>query len=209
MVQHRFRIRFCKTGELRLISHRDLVRALERMFRRAGLQLAMSEGFHPKPRMSFAVPLALGMAGLDEVLEVALVEWIEPERLLEALNAQAPDGISFHAAEHLPAESKKAQATSLRFEVPLPDEFIEPTRNRVARFLAADTWLVERPDRIVPVDLRPQVERLEVVEGMLTMQLAVVNEAAVRPRDLLAVLELSALDDHGLHLTRTAVELKP
>ena len=38
----------------------------------------MSEGFHPKPRMSFAAPLASGMAGLDEVLEVGLVEWIEP-----------------------------------------------------------------------------------------------------------------------------------
>ena len=169
----------------------------------------MSEGFHPKPRMSFAAPLALGMAGLDEVLEVGLVEWIEPERLLAALTAEAPEGLSFRTAEYLAAESKKAQAASLRFEVPLPAECVELARDRVAGFLAAPSWLIERPDREAPIDLRPLVERLEVVEGVLSMQLKVINEAGARPRDLLAALELSDLGDQGLHLTRTAVELKP
>ena len=56
MVRQRVRIRFRKQGDLRLIGHRDLVRCLERLFRRAGLPLGMSEGFHPKPRMSFPRP---------------------------------------------------------------------------------------------------------------------------------------------------------
>ncbi len=59
---------------MRLIGHRDLARAIERTFRRAGLRLGMSQGFHPKPRMSFPSALAVGIAGVDEVMEV---EWAE------------------------------------------------------------------------------------------------------------------------------------
>jgi uncharacterized protein (DUF2344 family) len=54
------------------------VRTLERLFRRAGLALKMSEGFHPKPRLSFPLPMAVGTTGLDEVREVIVrVIWDE------------------------------------------------------------------------------------------------------------------------------------
>ena len=63
-IRQRVRIRFRKSGDLRLIGHRDLVRAWERAFRRAALPLGMSEGFHPKPRMSIPAALGLGIEGL-------------------------------------------------------------------------------------------------------------------------------------------------
>jgi len=50
----KFRIRFRKVGDLRLLSHHDLMRTFERMLRRAGLPFRSTEGFHPKPRMVFA-----------------------------------------------------------------------------------------------------------------------------------------------------------
>ena len=73
-IRQRVRIHFQKVGDLRWISHRDLVRVFERIFRRAGLKLSMSEGFHPKARMSFPSALALGIAGQDEVMDVELAE---------------------------------------------------------------------------------------------------------------------------------------
>ena len=45
------------------------MRCLERLFRRAGLALSFSEGFHPKPRMTFPLALAVGIEGVDEVME--------------------------------------------------------------------------------------------------------------------------------------------
>ena len=62
MVRHRVRIRFRKQDDLRWIGHRDLMRCCERWFRRAGVALRRSEGFHPKPRMSFPSALAVGIA---------------------------------------------------------------------------------------------------------------------------------------------------
>ena len=80
----RLRIRFRKEGDLRWISHRDLVRTVERLCRRAELALRMSEGFHPKPKMSFPSALALGIEGRGEVMELELVEPVEPQQLLAA-----------------------------------------------------------------------------------------------------------------------------
>ena len=92
MVRQRVRMRFCKQGDLRLIGHRDLMRCLERLFRRAGLPLAMSQGFHPKPRMTFPSALALGIEGVDEVLELELTESPPAEELLQRLTPHAPPG---------------------------------------------------------------------------------------------------------------------
>ncbi len=44
------RLRFAKCGDLRLISHRDIMRCLERMLRRAGIPIAFTQGFNPGPR---------------------------------------------------------------------------------------------------------------------------------------------------------------
>jgi uncharacterized protein (DUF2344 family) len=109
MVRLRVRIRFSKQGDLRLIGHRDLMRCLERLFRRANLALGMSQGFHPKPRLTFPLALAVGIEGLDEVMELELAETITGEEVLQRLLAQAPAGLTFHSVEVLPEGCPKAQ----------------------------------------------------------------------------------------------------
>jgi len=63
-----YRIRFAKTGLLRWIGHRDLLRLWERILRRRELQPRMTTGFHRKGRISFPSALALGVEGLDKVV---------------------------------------------------------------------------------------------------------------------------------------------
>ena len=92
MVRPRVRIRFCKQGDLRLIGHRDLMRCLERLFRRAGLTLGMSEGFHPKPRMTLPLALAVGIEGDDEVMELELSETLPSRGAAAAAVAAGPAG---------------------------------------------------------------------------------------------------------------------
>ncbi len=74
----RVRLRFAKRGDLRLISHHDLMRCLERMLRRAALPVAHSRGFNPRPKATFALALALGIEGCREVLDLDLDEPMEP-----------------------------------------------------------------------------------------------------------------------------------
>ena len=63
-------MRSTRTGPASYLSHLDTARALQRTFARAGVVLALSEGFRPKPRFSLPLPLPVGAAGLDELCVV-------------------------------------------------------------------------------------------------------------------------------------------
>src|ERR1700704_1867488 len=88
----KFRARFRKAQDLRLVSHHDLMHVCERMFRRADLSIPVTQGFNPRPRMWFASAMALGIAGLNEVLEFELFEPISDSDIQSRLTAQAPPG---------------------------------------------------------------------------------------------------------------------
>ncbi len=55
------RFRFSVGGEVRFLSHLDLLRTMERALRRSGLPIAYSEGYSPpRPKMSFGFALPVG-----------------------------------------------------------------------------------------------------------------------------------------------------
>src|SRR5437016_2896972 len=85
----KYRVRFAKTHDLRLVSHHDLMHVCERLFRRADLSLPTTQGFNPRPRMWFASSLALGVAGLHEVLEFELIDPLSEDEVRQRLRAKA------------------------------------------------------------------------------------------------------------------------
>ena len=70
----RVRIRFSKFGKVRFTSHRDVARIWERSLRRAGVAMAYTEGFSPRPKLSFGLALSTGHESYGEYLDVALRE---------------------------------------------------------------------------------------------------------------------------------------
>ena len=122
MTKQRIRIRFRKEDDLRWIGHRDLLRAFERLFRRARLPLAMSEGFHPKPQMSFPSALAVGIRGLDEVMEVRLAQEMTAESVEDRLAAHVPAGLVLTDVSVVEPQQKKPQVVSMTYEMPIPQE---------------------------------------------------------------------------------------
>src|SRR5262245_50882994 len=106
MVRDKVRIRFKKTGDLRLVSHHDLMRCFERMLRRAELPFHSSEGFNPRPRLVFALSLALGLAGTDEVAELELDDELPTEEIHRRLSRQAPAGLEIVSVARIPVKSK-------------------------------------------------------------------------------------------------------
>jgi radical SAM-linked protein len=207
MVRLRVRIRFCKQDDLRLIGHRDLMRCFERLFRRASVALGMSQGFHPKPRMTFPLALAVGVEGADEVMELELAEVMSAEDLLARLNAQVPKGLVLRSVEILPPGAKKARVRSASYEAPIPPPLDCGLDERINRLLAQSTSMITRTHGRSTIDLRPMLEELLFSRGVLSMRLKIEQAGSVGPRDVLAVLELESLESHGVHLKRTAVEL--
>ena len=85
---------FEKTGTAVYISHLDLMRLFQRAFKRAGLPLTHSKGFNPRPSVSIALPLSLGVSSRCELLDFDLEgEKIPNEEILEKLNACLVEGV--------------------------------------------------------------------------------------------------------------------
>jgi radical SAM-linked protein len=89
----RLRIRYAKRGRLRFTSHRDFSRAFERALFRARVPMAYSSGFSPHPRISYAGASPTGAASEAEYLEIGLSRAVDPQALLEELDASLPDGL--------------------------------------------------------------------------------------------------------------------
>ncbi len=121
------------------------MRCLERLFRRAGLALGMSQGFHPKPRVTFPLALAVGIEGENEVMEVELAETLPAEELLRRLSQQASPGLVFRSLEVLPPGSRKARARSASYQLPVPPSCRRGLEDRIGRLWAARSWPCQRP----------------------------------------------------------------
>jgi radical SAM-linked protein len=207
MARQRVRIRFAKQGDLRLTSHRDLMRTWERLFRRAGVALAMTEGFHPKPKMMFPSALAVGIEGLDEILEIELAEQQELAELMEIVRAHSPAGLVIHGVEPLDI-GHKTRLRGMTFAVEVPAERQSDVAHTIERLLAQESFHVTREGRDEPLELRPLIEALALDDrGVLTMRLRVGADGSVRPREVLAALGLADVEALGNLVRRTAVEL--
>lgn len=205
--RQRLRVRFSKQGDLRWISHRDLARTMERMIRRAGLVLRMSEGFHPKPKLAFPSALAVGIASEAEVMELELACPADPGEVATRLNAQAPPGLTVRHVQAVPAGQSKARVRAMTYQFPVPGERRPQVEQAMAQLLARTTLCIQRDDRAAPVDMRADLESLAWRDDGVRFRIAASQRASLRPRDVLAALGLADLEQQGCFLTRSEVEL--
>ena len=208
-IRQRVRIHFQKVGDLRWISHRDLVRVFERIFRRAGLKLSMSEGFHPKARMSFPSALALGIAGQDEIMDVELADNEAADVIAQKLDALTPPGLIIHEVRKLDASEGKARVERLVYQFPVPESRRHEVAGRIDQFLSRLPYSIKREGRKEPIDVGDSLEQLLLEDGFVRVVLRTTPTAAVRPREILMLLGLDDLEAEGHWISRTAVELAP
>lgn len=88
------RLLFQKVGRAVWISHLDLMRLFQRAFKRAGLPLKHTQGFNPRPSVSIALPLSVGVASDCELLDFELDEMsVSCDEILQRLNSVLVDGV--------------------------------------------------------------------------------------------------------------------
>jgi radical SAM-linked protein len=207
MVRHKVRIRFRKAGDLRLVSHHDLLRCFERMLRRAGLPFQTTQGFNPRPRLVFALSLPLGVAGHDEVADLEFREETDPEEVRRRLAAQAPPGLDILSVTRTDARAAP-QVRSASYRVPLTAACHPDLPGRVAELLAArECWYERTRPHHRRLDLRPFLADLRLRPDALEMDLLVTPQGMARPEEILDVLGLGDLRTSGAVVERTRLEL--
>lgn len=78
--------KYKKTGNLKYISHLDVLRFIQRAVKRAGINAKYSEGFNPHMKTSFGFPLSLGTESMGEYFEIELNEKLSPLEFTERMN---------------------------------------------------------------------------------------------------------------------------
>ena len=92
------RLVFEKTGNAVWISHLDLMRLFQRAFKRAGLPLTHTQGFNPRPSVSIALPLSVGVESHCELLDFELDgEEVPYDEIRQRLNEVLVDGVKILA----------------------------------------------------------------------------------------------------------------
>lgn len=206
----RVRIRFSKVGKIRWTSHRDLARMWERAFRRVQLPLSYSEGFSPRPRVSFGLALPTGHESVAEFLDVDLTALDGPafdgtglSGLPARLSAALPIGVDATAAALLdpgtPSLQEDVVSCTWRW-IAVAGEGAQAVTagemsERVERVLAASSLEVTRNRKGSEViqDIRPGILDLEVekdrtAEGVVLVAELAATPRVVRPADVLAAL---------------------
>jgi radical SAM-linked protein len=188
------------------------MRCLERILRRARIPVASTQGFNPRPKITFALALGLGIESRSEVVDIELFEPLESSELLLKLKQVTPPGFEWLDARPLPVGAKPPHARTVEYSIPVLDERRPTARSNLQSLLASTSWPFtrRRPNRESTFDLRPELVAAELsAEGLLRFRLKVSPDGSARPEELLEALALRDLLDHGAVLTRTDVELEP
>ncbi len=166
----RLRFRFTKLGKIRFTSQRDVARMWERALRRSGLEIALSQGFNPRPLLAFGLALPTGAESLAEYLDATLSA-VPPSDLAEfagSLGALLPEGLEVSAVGVLPdaAGSLQQEVTSCSWELEVLGVTASDLATRVGRLLDAPSVSVrrERKGRTFDDDLRPSVRSLGLID---------------------------------------------
>jgi radical SAM-linked protein len=205
----KLRICFDKHGKIRFTSHRDVARIWERTLRRASLPVAYSEGFSPRPKLSFGLALSTGHESDAEYLDIEL----DPERtdltmdlesLATELSGHLPVGMHVTGMAFVDRRTPSLQetVTSCIWQIDVVDVDADTVARAVARALAAEDLVVtrERKGKQVTDDLRPLVLSLDVIgpieadDAGSVAGVRLLAELGTQPRAVRVAELLAALD---------------
>ena len=188
-VQARVRLRFTKRGKVRWTSHRDVARMWERALRRAEIPVAYTEGYSPRPRLSFGLALSTGHESLGEYLDVDLADTVDVSSLPARLTPALPTGIDCVAGVALDGTEPSLQqaVTACTWEIELAGVDGARATDAVVAALAAPSLIATRTRKghEVTDDLRPAIVALAVTaDGPGGDGTVVTAEVATQPRGL-------------------------
>jgi radical SAM-linked protein len=200
----RLRARFGKLGEMKLVSHLDLVRLFDRAVRRASLPVSFSGGFHPAPRIMIANALSLGYASTGEIIEFEMKTAVSPSEFQQRLAAELNKDMPLYSVEEIPLQSPAATQLIHRAEYRLTviaDGSVAPEQwQNWAEAVQQSTEILQtqttKSGKIREVNLRERLYELELlpVTNAAELELRYVGSCAndgtlLRPEQLVFMLE--------------------
>ena len=211
---HWYRFLYAKRGDIRFLSHLEVIQVFFQAFRRAGVKLHYTQGFNPVPKASFSPALPVGTESLAEYLDIDLIEVItDVDEFLHRINAQLPEGITLQSVGDV--SDKKGGSTGKIFtcyQVSFDEDLSGEDKQKLDSFMNSESFSIEkfRKGKKHIIDIRKQVESL-VESEKNTLEMILFSEegkASSKPVEILkAVLDLT--QEQSLDLAIIKVWNKP
>ena len=205
----RYRLFYTKTGPARVFGHLELASIMFRAFRRAGIPVDFSTGFHPKPKISFSDPLPVGMESLQEICFVSARPAFSTSQMKERLNNALPEGLTVINWELSPSGQEPVTG-SIHYDIQLKTGVF--SRDALNAFTERDSCEISRINRkgvVNRVDFKTHVEHLELFgTDRLFLTIRSGLKFTLRPADVLtAVFGLSEEETQTARVVKLAPQV--
>lgn len=193
-VGHKYRIEFSKIGPITFISHLDLQKVMQRIFKRANLETLHSEGYNLRPLLSFGPALTLGISSLTEYFDVRVPsEWNDFDAVLKQLQAHSEPGIIFKGVEVIDSKTPSIQDSAKAFNYFVPVKNADRLNEIVEKISTQEQILIQsyskKLETFVEKDIKPML--LKLTHGKLNLS-----------EDILEIIdEVSPCRGEGIFIT--------
>lgn len=210
----KYRIEFAKKNSVAFVSHLELMKVFSQAIRRAGLPIACTEGFNPRPKINFSSAIATGMTSLAECAEIELMQEMDADFVMEKLNETLPEGFSVGAIRQLDGKHKSLMALlshsdyTVRIRLEKPYAEVDRLEEAVKTFLSKESIVIlaKRKNKAREKDIRNGILSLDAVLTepflVLNMQLVAGSNGNVRPEHVAEAL----LKHLGIHYLTICIE---
>ena len=178
---------YAKRGQAKYFGHLELVNIFLRALKRAEIPVKYSQGFHPKPIISFDDPLPIGIESHQEHFTLAVADFVKPDAVLQGLNTHLPDGLRVHGCRLAPLKPRAHRAKSSVYQVSIPGHDFDA--QKLAAFVnssEATFTLTNRKGKLKKIDLKDMVINIELPDSKhMLMTLKSEPGKTVRPAEVL------------------------
>lgn len=205
----KLKLSFYKKDNARFFGHLELINIFLRAIRRAGIEVAYSEGFHPMPKISFEDTLPIGMESLCETLYLTVSEKTKPESIPQKLNGQLPEGLSvFNCMEAV--KDKGIKQENCFYEVSLRRGSFD--KGHLEFYKISPSVVIERINKkgmTKKIDLKEAVKAIELMpSGILKTAISSEPGKMVRPAEVLKkIFALSEEQIKTIRIVKTSITL--
>ncbi len=217
-------IKFMIEGNLRFLSHAQMLRLFQRACVRAGIEIQYSQGFNPRPRLSLPLPRPVGIASDDELLCLRVRKSTSAqehkcisEQVHKSISAQVPEGCELLSVNVAKAGAS-FQPCSATYVLAVRKEYLnEELKATIKRLLASESLILERQigkkksrienqeSRIKNIDVRGFLKSIELDGNSIIVECKISSAGSIRVEEILKLLELD-VEKLASPIKRTGVQ---
>ncbi|MDD7794874.1 TIGR03936 family radical SAM-associated protein [Clostridium sp. 'White wine YQ'] len=167
----RYLIKFTKEGNIKFVSHLDLMRTIQKIIVRSELNIEYSQGFNPHMALSIAQPLSVGVSSNGEYMDIVLREPQDEEEILRNLNKKSLSGIKFleiKSIENIPNEKKVPQSMAMveeaSYTIKIKYDVTTNVNDELKKLLELNEWNILKKNKKgeeKSLNIRPMIKEIK------------------------------------------------